>query len=149
MYGGVSYPNYNNSNWWRTYSYLPLRDISKEEFPWKKPRNKPEWLGLISAECISLGRTEFPSNATSDTVTGTYTNTGIVKIVYDEDIPVMLPPPVKSYIIKGKITSIEKAKPTALPLEDEALVMSDDILEDDLPVQLPPSKTYTIKGKIK
>jgi len=68
--------------------------------------------------------------------------------LFDEEFPVKLPPPRKSYIVKGRIISVEKAKPTALPLEEVSL-LCDELLEDDSPVRTPPVKSYTVKGKIK
>lgn len=141
--------NYNYYPTWQmtTPSWnLIAEDVVQEAFFEEKPRDAWEWLGLISTKC--LARSELLTDSTLGTKTETYLVKGSQEELFDEELPVKLPPPRKSYIIKGRIISVEKAKPTALPLEEVSL-LDDKLLEDDLPVQPPPAKSYTVKGKIK
>ena len=129
----------------------PSRDLIAEdmlqEIPFEeKPRDTWEWLGLISKKC--LARSELLTDSTLGMRTETYLVEGSQEGLFDEELPAKLPPPRKSYIIKGRIVSVEKANPTALPLEEVSL-LSDKLLEDDLPVHPPPAKSYTVKAKIK
>ncbi len=125
---------------------LIAEDMLQEAFFEGKPRDTREWLGLISKKC--LARSELLTDSTSGMRTETYLVKGSQEELFDEELPVKLPPPRKSYIIRGRIISVEKAKPTALPLEEVSL-LCDELPEDDLPVQPPPAKSYTVKGKIK
>jgi hypothetical protein len=67
--------------------------------------------------------------------------------LFDEELPVKLPPLLRSYTVRGKIIRVEKAKPIELPLE-ESLLLEKDELNEDLPILPPPVKAYTVKGKI-
>ena len=124
-----------------------VNGILQEEFPGEKPRNTHEWLGLITANC--LAGSEFLNGPALRAKSETYLVEERQEALFDEDLPVVLPPPVKSYTVKGRVVRVGKVKPTALPLEEAFLLGGDDIPMDDLPIRLPAVKSYKVKGKIK